>query len=378
MANNSNSNIVISCLSDDDGDDNISYNLRPSTRRSGSQKENIDNERRRGANNDDGDDDDDEDDEIEVVDKADSAKTTTAATTATAAASSNKDNGEDNDEELQMVGVSNEQKFPHSRQDCLEFRYCANAALNTRIGSGENSNNGNLNSKFCSLCYCYVCDKPAGECEDWYLGQRGAAGASSSSSSADDNAVANGENSKKSPHQNHCNASDKGNQSHLWKNMRKAIKEGRDPSTATNENSEETPGRSSMDALQAMIENYAAYMPASAGGGAIRRRVRHRISATERGGARQRRSFGGASMSSSTSSMYGSVTYAAAEAAASIPSPSRSRSTSSRSRSAVAATSGRRRARSTSGSGSSSRNRAAPHDHRRRIRTQQMLEDLYG
>ena len=65
------------------------------------------------------------------------------------------------EEELEIVGTTNEQRFPHSRHDCLEFRY------DNSDGGGKDGN-----SKFCSLCYCYVCDRPAGECNNWFRGRR--------------------------------------------------------------------------------------------------------------------------------------------------------------------------------------------------------------
>mmetsp|Transcript_14234 Transcript_14234/g.23209 ORF Transcript_14234/g.23209 Transcript_14234/m.23209 type:complete len:225 (-) Transcript_14234:773-1447(-) len=151
MSNVSNSIVVISCLSEDEDENDDNF----SSRGASSQKENIENDH--GA-------DDDDDDEIEVVDKADAVTTASTTTAATTAANGSND---DNDEELQIVGTANEQRFPHSRQDCLEFRYVANTA------AGGSSNNANPNAKFCKLCYCYVCDKPASECDNWVAGERG-------------------------------------------------------------------------------------------------------------------------------------------------------------------------------------------------------------
>mmetsp|Transcript_14234 Transcript_14234/g.23208 ORF Transcript_14234/g.23208 Transcript_14234/m.23208 type:complete len:250 (-) Transcript_14234:379-1128(-) len=175
------------------------------------------------------------------------------------------------------------------------------------------------------------------------------------------------------PHKNHCNATDKKSpNTQLWKNMRKAIKEGRDPSQVSNH--EEVAGGSSIDALQQMISNYASYMPGGGVASRARERERHRMSAMARGGARQRRSYNtddsihGRGTSTSTG-MYGSVT-AEAAAAASIP------ASGGRTRSAARSVVTRRRNRSSTGSEGRAP-RPAPHDHRQRIRTQQMLEDLY-
>ena len=59
------------------------------------------------------------------------------------------------------------------------------------------------NSKYCSLCYCYVCDGPASECKAW-----------SSTENPKGFTV------------NHCNASDKGLTSSVWKSMRDKVKRG--------------------------------------------------------------------------------------------------------------------------------------------------------
>jgi hypothetical protein len=68
--------------------------------------------------------------------------------------------GSDDDDELQIVGSTNTVVLPHNRQDCLICRY-------------DVSSGGNGNRMFCRLCFCYVCDKEAGECVDWFEGGRG-------------------------------------------------------------------------------------------------------------------------------------------------------------------------------------------------------------
>eukprot|EP00578_Thalassiosira_sp_NH16_P016082 CAMPEP_0181119588 /NCGR_PEP_ID=MMETSP1071-20121207/23682_1 /TAXON_ID=35127 /ORGANISM="Thalassiosira sp., Strain NH16" /LENGTH=394 /DNA_ID=CAMNT_0023204145 /DNA_START=15 /DNA_END=1199 /DNA_ORIENTATION=- len=392
----SNHNEIISCLSDDNDDDDGNK-----SRASGSQKENFENgdninpKVSLSASNGGSTSNDDDDDDIEVVDsKAYRAQhqaeaSITQGTTAVAQSSAGGGGGggtaannNDNDEELEVVGTHNEQKLPHNRQDCLEFRYNAGISGNGR-SSGINDN-----SKFCKLCFCYVCDKPAAECANWFRGKKGichvaaaADGKTGSAEGKDGKAKNDGEkNSLAAQHNNHCDATDKGAQSQLWKNMRNSIKGGRDPSQVTNASE---PLHRGLDGMQLFMANYVPppnpFGPGglssaftATGGASSRSRQRHRIHATARGGARQRRSYDdddsilrGGSSSASNGGMYGSTTYAAAAR--------------SRSAGASARESGRRRNRPSSGSGNGSgKKRSAPHDHRARIRTQQMLEDLYN
>ena len=264
---------------------------------------------------------------------------------------------------VNMKGTANEQKLPHNRRECLDYRY------------KEDSSNDN--AKFCSLCYCYVCDKPATECEDWFMGNNGVCSEVSSSANANANAndddgggkaktgdtttTSDGNNSS-APHKNHCNATDKGSQKLLWSNMRTAIKKGRDPAQVTNshmpeadEGEEDGPFGNS-HSLQQFLANY---MPGVGHQG----RARHRNHATARGGARQRHSYAPstASASATNRSVYGSTTYEGAQSRSSSAPPRR-----------------RRRQQSGGNGNDSGSKRPAPHDHRARIRTQEMLEDLYG
>ena len=261
-----------------------------------------------------------------------------------------------------MKGTANEQKLPHNRRECLDFRY------------KEDSSNDN--AKFCSLCYCYVCDKPATECEDWFMGNNGVCSEVSSSANANedddddgggkaktgDTTTTSDGNNSSAPHKNHCNATDKGSQKLLWSNMRTAIKKGRDPAQVTNshmpeadEGEEDSPFGNS-HSLQQFLANYGVGHQGQA---------RHRNNATARGGARQRHSYapGTTSASATNRSVYGSTTYEGAQSRSSSAPPRR------------------RRKQQSGGNGNgndSGSKRPAPHDHRARIRTQEMLEDLYG
>jgi len=284
----------------------------------------------------------DDDSDIELLDaeaiRAEQQKQQqeAAASKPAAAAASKSNNDDDSDEELEIMGTTNEQKFPHNRKECLDYRYNANSTSTT---TGDNPN-----AKFCSLCYCYVCDKKASECENWYLGEKGICteitadnddgGGKVKKSNAKENATA--------PHNNHCNAQDKGDQKYLWQNMRNAVKNGRDPSKVTNSYMPEP--ATLPDPLQQYMANYST-SHTSAG---------HRNHATSRG---RHSHGGGAATATSTTGggTYGSTTYAAARSRSAPPPP-------------------RRRRRE----GSSGTKRPAQADHRARIRTQQMLEDLYG
>ena len=340
--------------------------------------------------------DNDGDDVVEVVDGEPRRARPGAASARPTTATATEDDG---DEELEIVGTHNEQRLPHNRQDCLECRY---------VPAGDDTRADDSNARYCGLCYCYVCDRPAFECEDWYMGRRGkrrsdhdddSVNASalaksdstpppppSSSSSGDgdrkdddgDHKNVNGGAGKAReddggimmtrllPHRNHCHATDRGPRGTLWKNMRAAVKGGRDPSLASSSRDESSSAVD--DPLRHFMANY--YGGAFPSGGGAASSLRFRVPATARGGARQERhDYGGAG--GGEDSVYGSTTHQAAAAAAMVAAAaSVARGAPSR---------GRQRSRPVEGrGGSAGRKRPAPHDHRDRIRTQQMLEDLYG
>lgn len=58
----------------------------------------------------------------------------------------------DDDEACVVVGRSSSaiESLPHARSDCVLHRFAAGSF-----------------SEHCAMCYCYVCDKPAGECGEW-------------------------------------------------------------------------------------------------------------------------------------------------------------------------------------------------------------------
>jgi len=82
------------------------------------------------------------DGEVEIIDSTKRSATFTSVS------------GNYDDADVQMVGVVNEVKLPHMRQHCTKHKFVPNSTIS--------------NSKFCNLCYCFVCDVPAKECKHWY------------------------------------------------------------------------------------------------------------------------------------------------------------------------------------------------------------------
>jgi hypothetical protein len=332
--------------------------------------------------------------------------------------SNDNDNGNDSnsDEELEIVGTTNEQRLPHNRQDCLEYRYTPTLPSNNSSSSSAAATTNN-NAQFCQLCYCYVCDKPAVECTKWYMGQKGQCTSSSPRKSAEEEedatngrlknddgcADATTDNSnnddtpdnksnnnktdddddddggkKKSsnndnddddsynkPYNNHCHATNRGINSLIYKNMRLAMKENRDISTCSSTRDESLPTFGGMNGgvgggghqqyggglppgLQQYMANYHPYGMGGYTASITQARQRYRTSATARGGARQVRGPRNDEDSARVTNAANNNVAAAAATAAPVV----------------------RRTRSNK--------RPAPHDHQARLRTQQMLEDLYG
>jgi hypothetical protein len=96
-------------------------------------------------------DSDDDDDDVMLVPPV-LPEIHPAAAAAAAAAATN------NDQDVELVGTVNETRLPHMRQHCTVHPFNPSAALSS-------SNN----MEFCDLCYCYVCDKPAKECTQWFV-----------------------------------------------------------------------------------------------------------------------------------------------------------------------------------------------------------------
>ncbi len=359
---------IISCLSDDDDDGDQDaprkVSLDPADK-GGKLKE------------------DPSDDEIEVMD-GESYRTQASATAVSVSnvASKSADNDE---EELEIVGTNNEQRLPHNRQNCLDFRFCASNS-NGKSGGGGNPSD---NAKFCSLCYCYVCDKPASECDNWVGGSKGicsdvvaAADGGGKRGDADVDCT--------KPHMNHFNATDKGSQSTLWKNMRNAVKKGKDPSTVSATLDESYNLDAPNASLQQYLQNYGVYMPNSYDAAMLQMAMyHHHPSARYSRGGRNRTytihsgAAMSAAMSAAVAAMSGGATAASARSSSRGRSRSRAVSNNSVARAvlstAAAAASSRGAQRNRPEQREESGNkRPAPHDHQARMRTQQMLEDLYG
>ncbi len=345
-------------------------------------------------------DDDDDDSAVEIIDAPSFREQQHQLAKAAAASASTTNNGgdQDSDEELQCVGTANETKLPHNRQDCLEFRY--NNSSNTTNSSSCCADTTVINAKFCQLCYCYVCDKPASECNNWYLGEKGVIyqdgnggppqdkdqkkQSSSSSETTQENTTT------LQLYNNHCNATDKGVMKNYWKNMRSAIKNGQDPSAVMGNATTSNP---TDDSLAQYLARYTVPTAASTNNMTAmlsgvsdmaeelrqrqRERHRHRAHATGQGGAYQRsRSTahhrdGG---EENYSSIYGSVSMDAANAmdfSSTITSSSRSSRAPRQER--------RRRTRPAAAAGGNGNEQRSRHsNHRDRMRTQEILEDLYS
>ncbi|KAL7477862.1 hypothetical protein ACHAW6_006435 [Cyclotella cf. meneghiniana] len=209
---------------------------------------------------------------------------------------------QNDDDDLQIVGCTNCAILPHNRQDCIH--------PNSRFVTEDTPDTVTTdNAKFCKLCYCYVCDKPARECEEWYLGGRGECIDDDAGNSPDDgdqtepenmetsayisdvivsapsfeatapkisstpthevteSSAANGspaphnesaspQNNNKEPHKNHCHATDRGPNKHLWYSMRRAIKDGRDPSIVSSSSTERSQAQNVVQMMHQYHDNY--------------------------------------------------------------------------------------------------------------------------
>lgn len=162
-------NEVIVILSDDDDDDNVGL-------KSNNNVADIDN-----------------DDDVVIVDP-----------------SSIKDDvqpiQEDLNDEVQAVGEKNAVHLPHLRQHCTKFQFTQDfgrdfISARTTAERDKIRKAGDLNKKYCDLCYCFVCDKPVSECNQWSMN----IGLLDS----------------------HCHASDKGIYSSHYKRLRESMKHGK-------------------------------------------------------------------------------------------------------------------------------------------------------
>ena len=190
-------------------------------------------------------------------------------------------------------------------------------------------------------------------------------------------------------YKNHCHATDQGSQKYIWKNLRTAIKDGRDPRSVNGGSTAGTAaaGGDDYSSLAQYYERYTVPASASAAASATarleamlngtaeyarqRHRQRYRQHATGRGGAHQMRSARGADSHSRTG-VYGSVSMDAANAMDFSSSTTTTRRRRRR----------ERRTRQENGDGDDNDNdthqRSRHSSHRDRMRTQAILEDLYS
>ena len=103
-----------------------------------------------------------EDDGLEIVDEP----VTSPPPAAAMMPPSTKDG--DGDEDIEMVGGKNIVNLPHMRQHCTHTRFDP-AFFNTQYKRETIDKNKDT----CPQCYCYVCDKPAGECTSWFSATSG-------------------------------------------------------------------------------------------------------------------------------------------------------------------------------------------------------------
>ena len=74
------------------------------------------------------------------------------------------ENTNDNDDSPKVVAIKNQQLLPHMRQHCTEHLFVQDRVYTSGRSSSDDGTN---NTTFCKLCFCYVCDKVASECEKW-------------------------------------------------------------------------------------------------------------------------------------------------------------------------------------------------------------------
>lgn len=295
--------VLISCLSEDDEEAENSFAARDLSSDTGSNPKkpaSVKSEKSvavRGRTS-------DIDGDVEVVDKSltqqnihpySIANSHGTSNSPSSAARTGKPKEDEDDvaaeEELEVVGEANVTRLPHNRQDCLEFRF---------VPGGDASRN----CGFCSLCYCYVCDVLASECESWANGKQGrAAGnendnvyAEGGENKNSEEQLHDGENSSEGatltsaaasaveasalsatavvaaasrnntsnelngndPCKNHCLATDRGPSKHIWKLLRQAKKNGGDISSLSSARKFQatTASTGTIDSLRIFQENY--------------------------------------------------------------------------------------------------------------------------
>ena len=67
------------------------------------------------------------------------------------------------DDDVIIMGATNQLRLPHLRQHCTEFKFLSNPSQSKVMTTTMLE----TNSKHCDLCYCFVCDCPVKECRQW-------------------------------------------------------------------------------------------------------------------------------------------------------------------------------------------------------------------
>jgi hypothetical protein len=99
------------------------------------------------------------------------------------------------DSAVQVVGTLNSQSLPHMRPHCTKHAFWDGLlGLYGDAFDDDSKKKTRDNLKFCALCFCYVCDKPAKDCRIW------------------DRSIA------------HCHATDRGPNADIWKSRRQAVR----------------------------------------------------------------------------------------------------------------------------------------------------------
>lgn len=57
-----------------------------------------------------------------------------------------------------------DENYPHLRSNCANHSYLIVSHLSPSV---SNPRDGHSNGKFCRNCYCFVCEIPARDCENW-------------------------------------------------------------------------------------------------------------------------------------------------------------------------------------------------------------------
>jgi proliferating cell nuclear antigen len=98
---------------------------------------------------------DDHDDEVKVVDPPPQLVTPVKSSEAAAAA---------DDDDIQVVATRHSHALPHMRPHCTVHVF---QTEEINVDASPESTRSSPNRQACRLCYCYVCDRPVRDCQQW-------------------------------------------------------------------------------------------------------------------------------------------------------------------------------------------------------------------